>query len=95
MDLAGTDPVVRRAFTDAGRTMGTVVADLASTLNPDMVVLGGALAGAAQPVLAGLRESLDRRALPAVGDAIFLAAGELGERASGLVPAKASVPSVS
>ncbi|HEY7484098.1 MAG TPA: ROK family transcriptional regulator [Streptosporangiaceae bacterium] len=81
-ELAGGDPVVRRVLTDAGRAIGTVVADLANTLNPAMVVLGGVLAGAAEPVLAGLRESLDRRAQPAVGDAIVLVPGRLGERAS-------------
>ncbi|GAA2399358.1 ROK family transcriptional regulator [Actinomadura vinacea] len=84
IDLAGTDPVVQRALTDAGRVIGTVVGDLANTLNPAAVVLGGLLADAAEPVLAGLRESLDRRTQPAVGDGMRLVAGELGERAISL-----------
>ncbi|MDL4772989.1 ROK family transcriptional regulator [Actinomadura xylanilytica] len=80
--LAGTEPIVRRVLTDAGRAIGSVVGDLANTLNPAVIVLGGPLAEAAGPVLAGLRESLDRRAQPAAGDAVRLVPGALGERAS-------------
>ncbi|MEV0400387.1 ROK family transcriptional regulator [Actinoallomurus sp. NPDC050550] len=84
IELADADPIVRRALTDAGRAIGTVVGDLANMLNPAAVVLGGLLADAAEPVLAGLRESLDRRTHPAVGDGMRLVAGELGERGSSL-----------
>ena len=72
-------------LTDAGRVIGTVVGDLANILNPAAVVLGGLLADAAEPVLAGLREvRLHRRTHPAVGDGMRLVAGELGERGSSL-----------
>ncbi|GAA4623501.1 ROK family transcriptional regulator [Actinoallomurus vinaceus] len=84
IELAEEHPVARRALTDAGRAIGTVIGDLANTLNPAAIVLGGSLAAAAGPVLAGIRESLDRRTQPAAGDAVRLLAGELGERASGM-----------
>jgi predicted NBD/HSP70 family sugar kinase len=84
IDLAAEDPIVRRSLTNAGRAIGTVVGDLANTLNPAAVVLGGSLARVAAPVLAGLRESLDRRTQPMMGEAMLLLAGELGEQASTL-----------
>lgn len=79
--LVDWEPIVRRVLTDAGRAIGTVVGDLANTLNPAVIVLGGTLAGAAEPVLAGLRESLDRRTQPATGDTVRLVASDLGDRA--------------
>ena len=55
LELAVTEPVAARALTEAGRAIGMVVGDLANTLNPAVVVLGGRLAAAAEPVLTGLR----------------------------------------
>ncbi|MFC5185060.1 ROK family transcriptional regulator [Actinomadura harenae] len=81
VSLADSESIVRRVLTDAGRAIGTVVGDLANTLDPALIVLGGPLTGAARPLLTGLRESLDRRTQPGVGDAVRLAPGALGDRA--------------
>ena len=60
---ADGDAGVRRVLTDAGRTVGRAVADLANSLNPELVVVGGSL-GAAPSLLTGLRDSIDRYAQP-------------------------------
>jgi len=79
LDAAG-DAGVRRVLTDAGRTVGRAVADLANSLNPELVVLGGSL-GAAPSLLTGLRGSIDRYAQPDTAAAVEVVAGELGDRA--------------
>ena len=79
LDAAG-DAGVRRVLTDAGRTVGRAVADLANSLNPELVVLGGSL-GAAPSLLTGLRGSIDRYAQPDTAAAVEVVAGDLGDRA--------------
>jgi predicted NBD/HSP70 family sugar kinase len=49
---------------DAGREVGTILAGCVSTLNPSLVVVGGALVGAGEQLMAGIREVLYRRSLP-------------------------------
>jgi predicted NBD/HSP70 family sugar kinase/biotin operon repressor len=74
------DAGVRRVLSDAGRAVGRAVADLANSLNPELVVLGGSL-GAAPSLLAGVRGSIDRYAQPDTAAALQVVAGELGDRA--------------
>lgn len=74
------DAGVRRVLTDAGRTVGRAVADLANSLNPELVVLGGSL-GAAPSLITGVRGSIDRYAQPDTAAAVEVVAGELGDRA--------------
>ena len=45
------------------------------------MIVGGDLGAAAEPLLSGIREGLDRYVLPTVRAAIALEAGVLGERA--------------
>jgi predicted NBD/HSP70 family sugar kinase len=70
-----------RVVCDAGRTIGRVVATLVNCLNPAAVVLGGELGAAGEPLLAGVRESLQRYAQPASADAAKVCSGLLGARA--------------
>jgi predicted NBD/HSP70 family sugar kinase len=74
-------PAAARVFTDAGRTIGRVLADLVNCLNPAAVVLGGELGAAGEPLVAGVRESVDRHAGQAGAGAVQVLAGRLGERA--------------
>jgi predicted NBD/HSP70 family sugar kinase len=74
------DAGVRRVLTDAGRTVGRAVADLANSLNPELVVVGGSL-GASPSLITGLRGSIDRYAQPDTAVAVEVVAGELGDRA--------------
>ncbi len=48
----------RQLVREAGRRIGEVLAGVVNLLNPQVVVVGGDLAGAYDPVVAGLRESL-------------------------------------
>ncbi|WP_019147372.1 ROK family transcriptional regulator [Timonella senegalensis] len=74
LDVDGTAEVVaavkdgnadaRAAVRDAGREVGTILAGCVSMLNPSLVVVGGALVGAGEQLMAGIREVLYRRSLP-------------------------------
>ncbi|HZE50122.1 MAG TPA: ROK family protein [Jatrophihabitantaceae bacterium] len=76
-----TDKAAARVITDAGRTLGRVLADLVNCLNPAAVILGGELGVAGTPLVAGVRESIDRYAEPASARAVTVSAAELGLRA--------------
>jgi predicted NBD/HSP70 family sugar kinase len=78
---AGRDPGVRRLFADLGRTVGRPLADLCTMVDPAAVVVDGSLGAAGEPVMAGIRDTIDRHAAPAVADSVRVVAGELGERA--------------
>ena len=75
-------PGARRVLADAGRSVGRAAADLVNALNPELIVIGGELGAAGAPLLDGLRESIDRYALPAAARAVEVRAGVLGERAA-------------
>jgi predicted NBD/HSP70 family sugar kinase len=70
-----------RTVHDAGRAVGRVLADLCSHLNPASIILGGDLAEAGTPVLEGIRESIDRYAVPPTAQSVEVVPGVLGERA--------------
>ncbi|MBJ7356729.1 ROK family transcriptional regulator [Nocardioides sp.] len=74
------DAGARRVLTDAGRTVGRAVADLANSLNPELVVVGGSL-GASTSLVAGLRGAIDRYAQPDTAAAVEVAPADLGDRA--------------
>jgi predicted NBD/HSP70 family sugar kinase len=74
------DPAATRVITDAGRAVGRVIADLSSNLDLGMVVVGGDLIPAGEPLLQGIRESIQLFAMPGVGQASVTAA-LLGDRA--------------
>jgi predicted NBD/HSP70 family sugar kinase len=75
------DPAASRVVTDAGRTLGRVLADICNVLNPEAIIVGGELSFAGQPLLMGIRESLDRYAQPAAAQAVRLQLADLGLRA--------------
>jgi predicted NBD/HSP70 family sugar kinase len=60
---AGQPDAVRLAR-QAGRVLGQAISDAVSLLNPSLVVIGGRLAHAEEPLLAGIREVVYRRSLP-------------------------------
>lgn len=80
--LAGVsaDPVTSTIVTEAGRTLGRVLADLCNWLNPAGIVLGGALGTAGRPFVDGVRESINRYAHPSAADAVEVKAAQLGLR---------------
>jgi predicted NBD/HSP70 family sugar kinase len=80
--LADVDahPAARRIVVDAGRALGRALADVCNLLDPAMVVLGGDLAAAGEPLVQGVTESIARFAQPAVSR-VPVVCSQLGERA--------------
>jgi predicted NBD/HSP70 family sugar kinase/biotin operon repressor len=82
LDLVGAgDLGATRVVNDAGRAIGRVLADLCNALNPEAIIVGGQLSQAGEPLLGGIRESVDRYALPAAAQGVRVLLGELGDRA--------------
>ena len=73
-----------RLTQQAGRRIGEVMATVVCLLNPEVVLIGGALASA--PLLAGIRETLYRLALPRATRHMALQLGSLGEDAAVVGP---------
>ncbi|HEY3873286.1 MAG TPA: ROK family protein [Actinocrinis sp.] len=73
-----------RALTEAGAMAGRAVGMLCNILNPQCVVVGGALAAAGDLLMAPLRESAAGASLPLAGSAVRIAAAALGAQASAL-----------
>ncbi|WP_246003619.1 ROK family transcriptional regulator [Nocardioides aurantiacus] len=83
--LAGRgDPEARHLVREAGRRIGEVLAAAVNLLNPEAVVVGGDLAGAYDPFVAGLRESLYSLATALATRDLVIVALTHGER-SGVV----------
>lgn len=79
--VAAGDLGATRAVGDAGRAIGRVLADLCNALNPEAIIVGGELGQVGEPLLGGIRESVDRHALPAAAQGVTVLPGELGDRA--------------
>ncbi|MEC4019989.1 ROK family transcriptional regulator [Streptomyces sp. H27-D2] len=75
------DPGCRRVIADVGRHVGSGVATLCNLLNPSRIVLGGDLAEAGELVLAPIRESVARYAIPSAAKQLTVVPGALGGRA--------------
>jgi predicted NBD/HSP70 family sugar kinase len=71
----------RRILADVGRRVGRVLADTATMLAPEAIVVDGALGAGTDAFLAGVREMLERHTAPVVAGAVRLLGGELGDAA--------------
>ncbi len=78
--LQAGEPEAARLTQAAGKRIGEVMATMVCLLNPEVVLVGGALASA--PLLAGMRETLYRLALPRATRHMALQLGILGEDAA-------------
>ncbi|MDA0185379.1 ROK family protein [Solirubrobacter phytolaccae] len=70
------------AIREAGRRIGEALGTCVSFFEPAAIVVGGELARASQPLLAGIREQLARRSLPVGTDTIRIVSSRLGDRAA-------------
>ena len=75
---------------EAGRTIGEVLASAVSLLNPSVIVIGGSLSQAGDPLLAGVREVVYRRSLPLATAQLRIVQATAGDLA-GVVGAAAMV----
>lgn len=80
LDELAIQPAAARVLTDAGRTIGLVLADLVNCLNPAAIIIGGELSAAGEPLAAGVRESIDRYAQPASAQAVSVVTSQLQQR---------------
>jgi predicted NBD/HSP70 family sugar kinase len=76
------DDATVRVIHEAGRAVGRVLADICNTINPGIVVVGGDLSPAGEPLVSGIREAIDRYALPAAANVVAVTQGALRERAA-------------
>ena len=79
LDARG-ETAVRRVLTDAGHTVGRVLAGLCTTLNPSMIVVGGAL-GTSPTLVEAIRAGVDRYAHPEAAASVEVVPGHFGGRA--------------
>jgi predicted NBD/HSP70 family sugar kinase len=75
------DRGAQRAVADAGELVGKALAMLVNMLNPELVVIGGELAGTGAVLLDSIRAAIDRHGVMPAAGAVNVAAGTLGERA--------------
>ena len=68
-----------RLIRQAGHAIGGVLATCVNMLNPAVIVIGGDLAGAGEPLLAGIREVVYRRSLPLATGSLRIVPSELGD----------------
>jgi predicted NBD/HSP70 family sugar kinase len=74
------DRGAQRAVADAGAAVGVAIADVVNVLNPELVVIGGELAGAGDVLLDPLRRIIEDRAIAPAVDAVRVTVAGLGER---------------
>jgi predicted NBD/HSP70 family sugar kinase len=79
--LARGDREAVTAIRRAGRDIGEVLASCVSLMNPSVIVLGGALAGGAPSLLAGVREVIYARSLPLATGELSVVPSQTGEHA--------------
>jgi predicted NBD/HSP70 family sugar kinase len=75
---------------DSGRRIGEVLAAAITLLNPEVVIIGGDLAGAYEPFAAGLRETVYQRSTALSTRQLRILASTFGER-QGLVGCAAMI----
>ncbi|WP_370368785.1 ROK family protein [Catenulispora sp. GP43] len=73
-----------RALSDAGTMAGRAVGMLGNILNPQSVIIGGALSAAGELLMGPLREAAATASLPLAGDAMTIQVGALGPQACAL-----------
>ncbi|MEV7038401.1 ROK family protein [Amycolatopsis sp. NPDC051061] len=71
-------------LSDTGRIIGRALSMLVTTLNPDAIVVGGALGSLGGALLRGIREALERYSQPAALQDLAVITAECGERAEAL-----------
>jgi predicted NBD/HSP70 family sugar kinase len=84
------DPEALGMIRDSGRRIGEVLSAAVTLLNPEVVVIGGDLAGAYETFVAGLRETVYQRSTTLATRQLRIVASTFGER-QGLVGCAAMI----
>ena len=64
-----------------GEYLGTGLASVVNLLNPEKIIIGGGVAGSGDLLLAPLKETLMKRAMPISAEAVEIVPAKLGNRA--------------
>lgn len=75
------DAVAREILADAGRTLGRAAAWLVNVMNPDVLVIGGRLAGAGDALVGPFRETVMEEAIGAATQRLTIRPWALGQEA--------------
>ena len=75
------DAAATRLVREAGRSLGEVLAETVNFFNPAVIVLGGDIAEAQAPLLAGAREGIFSRSLVLATRDLRIVPSQLGDRA--------------
>jgi predicted NBD/HSP70 family sugar kinase len=78
------DPATLRVVDDAGLAVGRALGNVANLINPEVIVVGGPLAGLGGLLLDPIRRGLVRHAVPVIGETTTLTMSSLGDRAEAL-----------
>ena len=70
-----------RAVAAAGEAVGTAMAAVVNVLNPELVVIGGELAGAGSVLLDPVQRAISESVIPPSAAVVETRVGALGERA--------------
>jgi predicted NBD/HSP70 family sugar kinase/DNA-binding CsgD family transcriptional regulator len=78
------DSATLRVLDDAGVAIGRALASIANLINPEVIVIGGPLAGLGDILLRPIERGLVRHAVPSIGEATTIVMSSLGDRAEAL-----------
>jgi len=78
---AAGDAVAQEALSETGRALGAGLANLVLTLDPDVIVIGGGVATAGEPLLEPARKEMARRCYCSGASLPRVVAAELGNTA--------------
>jgi glucokinase len=76
------DRLARRIFEDCGRLLGLAVANLVSLFDPEVVVIGGGMASAADLYLQTLKKEMLRHAQPLAARRVRISVSRLGDKSN-------------
>jgi predicted NBD/HSP70 family sugar kinase len=79
--VRGGDAVAMHHVREAGRVLGAALAAVVSVVAPSAIVVGGEMADASEPLLAGIRESVYQRASALATRELRILTSRLGPRA--------------
>lgn len=89
------DSTARKVLAEAGEYLGIALANIVSTLNPEMIVIGGGMAAAGNLLLAPARKVMLQWAQPLAVKQVRIVRSTLGERAALLGMAKIALDKIS
>lgn len=79
--IKARDAVAMHHAREAGRVLGAALAAVVSVVAPSLIVVGGEMADASEPVIAGLRESVYQQASTLATGELRILPSQLGQRA--------------